>query len=145
MEQIQAFIEKAKNDSGLMAKLDELCASGAEPDKIIVLAAEHGFTFTEEDYRAAREQAGGRKSGELAEEDLEAAAGGSTYTQNRYDPNRCKGLTKLISGVCEAFLLDCDHFKSEWVRGTSTASGDKQYNFSCNMGAFPTYSEMCRA
>ena len=143
MNQMQAFIEKVKNDKDMLAKFNALVASGAGAGEIVALAATYGFTITEEDYRKANEQAGARKSGELAEEDLEAAAGG--WTKNKYDPNRCKGLTKKIPDVCGLAFLPCDHYNEEWVRGTSTASGYKQYNFSCNMGAFPQYSEMCRA
>ena len=39
MNQMQTFIEQAKKDKDLMAKLDALGASGAETDKIIALAA----------------------------------------------------------------------------------------------------------
>ena len=88
MNQMQSFIEKAKNDKDLMAKLDTLGASGAEADKIVALAAEHGFSITAEDYQQAVEMAGTQKAGELAEEDLEAVAGG-TPTEDRHDPAVC--------------------------------------------------------
>ena len=93
MNQMKAFIEKAKNDKELMAKLNALGASGAGADKIVALAAEYGFAITEEDYRQAAEMAGTRKAGELKEEDLEAAAGGAT--QNRYNPDVCGKYTKV--------------------------------------------------
>ncbi|MCL2111978.1 MAG: Nif11-like leader peptide family natural product precursor [Clostridiales bacterium] len=143
MEQMKAFIEKAKNDSGLMAKLDELSASseGLEPDKIVELAAEHGFAITVEEYRMAVEQAEARKAGELKEEELEGAAGGTGWTKNRYDPIMCRGLTRLIPGRCSPlFEFDCDHFNNDLVRGSGDARGNKTYNISCNMGAFPPYS-----
>ena len=140
MEQMKAFIEKARNDKALMAKLDELSAGGAEMDKIIALAAEHGFTITAEDYRQAVKAARMRKSGELNEKDLEAASGG--YTQNRYNPSRCKGLTQPISGMCTAFFLEgnCDHLNYERALGSGYTTG-KTRIVSCNMGAFPPYSE----
>ena len=114
MNQMQAFIEKAKNDKELMAKLDALGASGAGADKIVALAAEYGFAITEEDYRKAAEMAGTRKSGELKEEDLEAAAGGAwekTFgTENRYDPAVCSKYTEEHYN-CVGFLSAnwCDH------------------------------------
>jgi len=83
MDQMQSFIEKAKNDSVLMDKLSEFdaaCANGAEPDEIVTLAAEYGFAITKEDYRqavkAAKAGAKARETVELKEEDLEAVAGG---------------------------------------------------------------------
>ena len=120
MNQMQALLEKARSDKELMAKLNELGAGGAEPDKmpgkVVALAAEYGVTITEEDYRLAVEAAAGhvcprsagqsaagcpsaeshgcaRKAEELNEEDLEAVAGGAT--QNRYNPDVCGKYTKV--------------------------------------------------
>ena len=128
MKQMQAFIEKAKNDKELMAKLDALGAGGAGADKVIALAAEYGVTITEEDYRKAAEMAGTRKSGELAEEDLEAAAGGAT--QNRYDPAICGKYTKAHYN-CVGFLTWnwCDHYVQKTLK-----SGICRYK--CNMGYY---------
>ena len=56
MEQIKLFIEKAKTENELMAKLDALGAKGAGADEVVVLAAEYGFTVTKEDMEAARRQ-----------------------------------------------------------------------------------------
>ena len=88
MNQMQAFIEKAKHDKALMAKLNELGAAGAGPGEIVALAAEYGFSITEEDYRKAAEMAGTQQTRELAEEDLDAVAGG-TPTEDRHDPAVC--------------------------------------------------------
>ncbi|MCL2010654.1 MAG: Nif11-like leader peptide family natural product precursor [Synergistaceae bacterium] len=129
MEQMKAFIEKAKNDKALMAKLDELGASGAEADKIVALAAEHGFAITAEDYRLAEEQAGTRQSGELKEEELEAVAGGSP-TQNRWDPVRCGQATRTIY-ECVGFIKSvyCDHYRV-------VVLAPPTYQHSCAMGRF---------
>ena len=135
MNQMQAFIEKARNDSGLMAKLDALGASGAGPDKIVALAATYGFTITEEDCRQAAEMAGMGKSGELAEEDLEAVAGGghTAITENRYDPGEC-AKCKQVQYRCVGFLtmFHCDHYTLEQMR-------DGEYPtfwHKCAMGCF---------
>jgi len=131
MTQMQSFIEKAKKDKDLMAKLDALGASGAEPDKIIALAAEYGFAITTEDYRKAAEMAGTPKTGELKEEDLEAAAGGGTrYTQNRYDPEICKKYTTTHYN-CVGFIETswCDHYTRTYI--TETIGHHK-----CSMGVF---------
>ena len=158
MNQMQAFIEKAKNDKALMAKLDALGASGAEPveqfstqreiltpaaecqelsmpnlgalderpsagvserltfgdkmpGKVVALAAEYGFTITAEDYQQAVKATSARKSGELKEEDLEAAAGG-ILTENRYDPEVCSKYTETHYN-CVGFLGMnwCDHYR----------------------------------
>ena len=86
-----------------------------------------------------------KESIELKEKELEAAAGGegTIWTKNKYDPVRCKGLTQRIPKVCRAVFLegDCDHFN--WAIERGSGSGGKQkINMSCNMGAFPPYSEM---
>ena len=128
MNQMQAFIEKAKNDKELMAKLDALGAAGAGMDKVVALATENGFSITAEDYRQAVEQAGTQKKGELKEEDLEAAAGGGT--QNRYDPQRC-GNTTRTSYECVGFLKMtwCDHLSE-----VETTKWHRRYT--CAMGCF---------
>ena len=54
MNQMTAFIEKAKSNGELMAKLDALGKNNAGTDEVISLAAEHGFTVTKEDVEEAR-------------------------------------------------------------------------------------------
>jgi len=129
MNQMQSFIEKIKNDKDLMTKLDALGAGGAEPeaDKIVAIAAEHGFAITAEDYQQALEQAAVQKSGELAEEDLDAVAGGAT--ENRWDPNRCNQHTE-VAYDCRGLLgwVRCDHFH------ISKAEGGQRVK--CAMGRF---------
>ncbi|MCL2049157.1 MAG: Nif11-like leader peptide family natural product precursor [Defluviitaleaceae bacterium] len=50
---MKAFIEKARSDTAILAKLDALGAAGASADKIVALAAEYGYTVTEEECREA--------------------------------------------------------------------------------------------
>ena len=131
MTPMQAFIEKAKTDNELMAKLNTLAADGTEADNIVALAAEHGFAITAEDYRQAKEQAGVQKKGELAEEDLETAAGGIFgQTANRWDPEVCNQYSKVhlnCVGFLQAFW--CDHYR-EWTDGVGKAW------VTCSMGRF---------
>ena len=136
MSQMQAFIEKARSDSALMAKLDALGASGygQEPNKIIALATEHGFAITEEDLRKAAETAGMQKSGELNEEELEAAAGGGT--QNRYNPDVCGKYTR-VEYECVGFLMLlcwCDHYRKKFV-GSNADDGERHHH-TCAMGCY---------
>jgi len=128
MKQMQAFIEKAKNDKELMAKLNTLGASGAEADKIVALAAEHGFSITVEEYQLACESASVRKSGELVEEDLDSVAGGAT--QNRWDPEVCNKYTRTHY-YCVGFFSAtwCDHYSAK-----SQSHG--KYRHVCSMGRF---------
>ena len=121
MNQMQTFIEQAKKDKNLMAKLDALGASGAGPKEAVALAAEYGFTVTEEDCREAAEAQCPHKKGELAEEDLEAAAGGATT--NRYDPKVCSQYNDVHFNCVGFMELNwCDHYRrsvddsSEWER-----------------------------
>ena len=130
MEQMQAFIEKAKSDSSLMAKLDELGAAGAEG--IVALAAEYGFTVTVEDCREAAEKSCPHRRGELAEEDLDDVDGGAT--QNRYDPKVCCNYTK-VDYRCVGFLCAnwCDHYRrSQKAIGVAT----DLYTHQCVMGRY---------
>ena len=129
MRKMQAFIDKARTDSALMAKLDTLGTGEEVSEKVIAIAAEYGFAITEEDYRQAAEQVGKLKSGELAEEDLEAAAGGGP-TQNRYDPERCSDLTQAAY-ECVGFLklTWCDHFRETEIKKW-------HFRYACAMGCF---------
>ena len=134
MNQMQAFIEKARHDKELMAKLDALGASGAGADKIIALAAEYGFTITAEDCRQAAEMAGARKSGELNEEDLEAAAGGGT--QNRWNPEVCNNYSRTHYN-CVGFLTWswCDHYRRKELPPERYKPSD-YYQHTCVMGRY---------
>ena len=109
MNQMQAFIEKTKNKSELIAKTYALGASGAEPDKVIDLAAEYGFPITIEDYRMASKMAGEQKTEGPVAEDLVAEAG--EPTENYYDRKRCSQIDR-VSFVCCGFLgaVWCEHY-----------------------------------
>ena len=140
MEQMQAFIEKARNDKDLMAKLDELGAAGASAEEIVALAAEYGFSIMAEEYWAACVAAGTRKckNGELAEEELEVVAGGGT--QNRYDPKVCCNYTK-VEYRCVGFLAMtyCDHYRIHYRRhAIDHLVADRHI---CQMGIYDYYVE----
>ena len=121
---MQAFIEKAKSDSSLLAKLNELDAEG-----IVALAAEHGYNITVEDYREAAAKSNPHRRGELAEEELDSVAGGGA-TQNRWDPEICNKYT-TVHYNCVGFLTQCwcDHYKRTWL-------GNSKHHHACNMGRF---------
>jgi predicted ribosomally synthesized peptide with nif11-like leader len=94
MEQIKLFIEKAKSDSALMAKLDALGAKNAGVGEFVALAAEHGFAISAGEYEEAVKCGGNcSRCGELNEQELDTVSGGGSQhgdpTQNRYDPNVC--------------------------------------------------------
>jgi len=88
MNQMQAFLEKAKEDKDLMAKLNALGAAGTDVRKIVALAAEHDFSITVEEYQMASKLAAARKSAELAEEELDTVTGG-LWKDDRHDPEVC--------------------------------------------------------
>ena len=132
MEQIKAFIEKAKTDSELMAKLDAAGARNAAATEVIAIAAEYGFIFTVQDYEQAK--AAPVKMGELNEEELDSISGG--WSEDRYDPKVCKNLTR-VKYECVGFMAGCwcDHY-----RRVSNPAGGAPGNFisrhDCVMGAF---------
>jgi len=106
MEQLKTFIEKAKTDSGLMAKLDELGSQKAVDDEYIALAAEHGFTFTKEDFEQLKADDFTPKSCQLCEEELENISGGE---HDRYNPEICSQY-KDVHYHCVGF------FSSFWCK-----------------------------
>ena len=82
VEQVKAFFEKVKEDSALAQKLKdaETAYTGDKSDKdvafaaiVIPIAAQAGFNFTAEDFKAAFEA----EEGEVSEDELDAVAGGS--------------------------------------------------------------------
>ena len=140
MEQLKAFIEKAKTDKVLAEKLDILGIKGAGDDEIIALAAEYGFTITKEEIENIKSHScNSCKSCELKEEDLENVAGGR-ITQNRYNKDICSCYTEPHY-YCVGFLSSswCDHFRREFIRRRTISEGDiihvlfREY---CVMGFF---------
>ena len=139
MEQLKALIEKAKSDEELMAKLDALGAKDAGDDEIIALAKEYGFTVTAEDIDQVKNESAGSTDKELTEEELEAVAGGGS--ENRYDPNTCKNMTKR-KYECFGFLglCWCDHYRKELCRKPDHARPRTWiYYHKCVMEAYRTY------
>jgi len=132
MNQMQAFIEKAKSDNALMAKLDELGATGAGEEAVVALAAEYGYNITVEDYQSACESAGMTKSGVLSEEDLDVVSGGGT--ENRWDPKVCNNYFRTHYN-CVGFLgwTWCDHYERTQRESYSRS---ERYHHVCKMGSF---------
>jgi len=137
MSQLKAFIEKAQSDKELMAKLDALGEKDAGADEIIALAKENGFTVTADELEKIKD--GGEESGELAEEDLEAVAGG--WSQNRYD-STCKNMTRTKYN-CVGFvgLCYCDHYRQEDIGQKRHPNNAiyRIYRHICKKEAFPIY------
>jgi len=127
MEQLNAFIEKIESDNELMAKVKALGEKANQPDEIIALAAEYGFTVTTDDIEQLKNCAGCNgmngvgKNRELSEEALETVAGGGR-TVNRYtsDCEINKGFRDECKGyhILGGFLMPwCDHFsEGGWPR-----------------------------
>lgn len=67
VEQAHAFLDAVEMDQPLRERIAELRGAGAIRT-LCAIAAEAGFVFTEEDYRAA---VVARSSGELSDESLE--------------------------------------------------------------------------
>ena len=138
MNQITAFIEKAKSDGKLMAKLDKLGEKGAKDEDIISLAVEYGFTITKEEIEAMKNQScSSCKNCEIGEEDLENVAGGSKKeTQNRYDPNVCPNLTRTrYECVGLLNIVWCDHYRRTRYNSKFDLPSTI-YIHECAMGAF---------
>ena len=100
MNQIQAFIEKAKSDENILANIKELSKKETSDDEIISLAADYGFTITKDDIESMKNHK--TESGELNEEDLEKVAGGA----GSYCNTMKKTCTNMINIVaCIACLI----------------------------------------
>jgi len=70
MEQLKAFIEKAKSDKELEDKLTALHLNNAAAEEYVTLAADNGFTITADEFNERK------KKRKLSEEQLEEVAGG---------------------------------------------------------------------
>ena len=70
----------------------------------------------------------------ISEEQLENVAGGAS--KNRYDPQKCRGLTRIRKGFCNVTLCWCDHYRRK--HDGLTRKHDK-YIHQCAMLAFPEY------
>ncbi|QNI73230.1 Nif11-like leader peptide family natural product precursor [Synechococcus sp. NOUM97013] len=66
-EQLKAFPEKVKSDTELQEKLK----AATTPEAALQIAKEAGFSITAEDIQSMQSQ-----SGEVSDDELEAAAGG---------------------------------------------------------------------
>ena len=84
VEQVNAFFSKVKSDSALAQKLKDAQAAytGDKSDKdaaftaiVIPVAAEAGFNFTVDDFKASFD----KSEGEASEDELNAVAGGVDY------------------------------------------------------------------
>ena len=68
-EQLKAFLEKVKTDTGLREKLK----AAADADAALAIAKEAGFMISAEDLKNAQS--------ELSDEELEGVAGGTYVTR----------------------------------------------------------------
>ena len=64
-EQLKAFLEKVKGDTGLQEKL----TAAGDYDAVIAIAKEAGFSISADDFKSAQSK--------LSDEELEGAAGGA--------------------------------------------------------------------
>jgi len=139
MEQIKLFLEKAKTDKELMAKLDALGTKKADDD-IIALAAEHGYLFTKEDIEQMSTQ-GMLSDGELkhcgscklSEEELENISGGE---HDRYNPEICSQYTN-VHYYCVGFMgwAHCTHYEITMTKDVGYKS-QTLYWHRCTRGYF---------
>ena len=100
MDQMQAFIEKAKTDKNFLATLKELGKKEMPDDEIISLAAEYGFTISKEEIENIKNNK--TESGELNEEDLEKVAGGAGSYCNTMK-RTCTNMINIVA--CIACLI----------------------------------------
>ena len=71
-EQLKAFLEKVKGDSGLQEKIK----AAASPEAAMEIAKAAGFAITAEDIQSMQSS-----TVELSDEELEGAAGGMCFCQ----------------------------------------------------------------
>ena len=133
MDNIKAFINKAKENETLMKKLDALGEKDAGVDQIIALAAENGFIITAneiEEYKSGI-LADREKYGKLSEKELASVVGGGLPTENRYNPKICSQYGK-VHYYCVGFLelVNCDHFRQ------SFSNGGWRIDLECAMGYY---------
>ncbi|MCL2222504.1 MAG: hypothetical protein FWC20_09600 [Oscillospiraceae bacterium] len=154
MDNLKLFIEKAKGDEKLMAKLNEIGKDSVTPEKIEQLAAEYGITVPKDEL----DKLCYKKCGILTEGDLEEVAGGDADedhfedvdisgwpTQNRFDPAVCPGVGQLRY-ECRGFmnLVYCDHYSKTYShtrveKYKGKGGGDRRtsiFDHVCSKGGF---------
>ena len=81
-EQLKAFIEKVQGDDSLQEKLK----AAANPDAVVSIAKEAGFSISADDLKNAQS--------ELSDEELEGVAGGDV--QSKHNP-----CNTMYGGTCQ--------------------------------------------
>jgi len=104
VEQVKAFLAKVKEDSALAQKLKDAQAAytGDKSDKaaaiaavVIPVAAEAGFNFTVDDFKAAYYNS----EDEVSEDELNAVAGGRKDYYNHLGLDDLSSVVKSNSGA----------------------------------------------
>ena len=109
VEQVKAFFAKVNDDSQLAQKLKDAQAvyTGDKSDKaaaiaavVIPVAAEAGFNFTVDDFKAAFDT---NEEGEASEDELNAVAGALVGTNCDSLSYGCDSLS-FVQDFCEAII-----------------------------------------
>lgn len=81
LDNAKAFLQQAEADQALRAKID---ATGSDGKAVVMIGSEKGFEFTVEELNAAIDEL----YGELSDEELASAAGGTSgkWTPITFDP-----------------------------------------------------------
>jgi len=91
-EQLKAFIEKVQGDDSLQEKLK----AAANPDVVVSIAKEAGFSISADDLNKAQQS-------EISEEELEAVAGGGRGLWEQWKGPTKTGVVETgnCAGICE--------------------------------------------
>jgi len=145
MDSIKSFMNKAKEDKTLMAKLEALGEKAGEKD-FMDLAAEYGFTIADADIKKYQTELSKKyaSNGELNEDELEQVAGGWP-TENRHYKDVCSQY-KEAHYNCVGFLsiVNCDHYRKIELKSLPGSKKDR-YNIKCVMGYFDYIKETERS
>ena len=96
LEQLKAFLQKAKDDPNLLDQLKKAESS----EKVASIAKKHGHEFTANHVEFSEKfgQLAYAKFGQLSEEELETLAGGTSCSIGYTDP----GIVVTTENVCKS-------------------------------------------
>lgn len=111
VEQVKAFFDKVKEDATLVQKIKDAEAAykGNTSDKVaefaeivIPVAAQAGFNFTVDDFKAAFDN---NDEGEASEDELNAVAGGDFAEQLEKLENCGSTYKAALNKFCDEFII----------------------------------------
>ena len=96
LEQLKAFLEKVKGDTGLQEKL----IAATNYDAVLAIAKEAGFSISADDLKNAQSE-------ELSDKELESVAGGGILSDIKKSLMECLPTQNRLYPTCNKLMPQC--------------------------------------